>query len=263
LAVKVFQTTARYDAMISNYLYKTMEKGTFAESFNMGLSLVSTLRYGENPHQKAAVYREPLASAGAIVNAKQLHGKELSFNNYIDLEAAYAVAAEFDDAACAIIKHTNPCGTALGKTISEAFERARAADPVSAFGGIVGLNRIVDVATAKLVGETFFECIVAPGFEPEALEILKAKKNIRLMELPAFGRIGAEIDIKRVSGGLLVQERDLGKVDLRKCDVPTKRKPTDDELAELDFAWKLCKHVKSNAIVFTKGRQSVVWAQAR
>lgn len=260
LALKVFQTTASFEAIITRYLGLRFESPPpFPENLHLSFKKIQSLRYGENPHQVASFYQEANPPKASIVNAKQLHGKELSFNNIIDLEAASQAVRDFQDPACVIIKHTNPCGASLGKNLTEAFLRAKESDPVSAFGGVVGLNKEVDLSTAKAIGETFFECIIAPDFEPQALEILEQKKNIRLMVLKDFFPVNraGEQDYKRVSGGLLVQSSDTGQVDLKKCQVPTKRKPTDEEYEELNFAWKLIKHIKSNAILFTKNKQVV------
>lgn len=258
LALKVFQTTAAYDSIIASYLGLRFDPPQpFPENLRLSFKKVQSLRYGENPHQVASFYQETNPPKASVVNAKQVHGKELSFNNIIDLEAAYLAVRDFKDPACVIIKHTNPCGASLGQNLCEAFLKAKESDPVSAFGGIVGFNQEVDLKTANALAETFFECIIAPAFEPKALEVLQQKKNIRLMVLKDFfpGDRAGEQDYKRVSGGLLVQSSDTGQVDLKKCQVLTKRKPTEQEYAELDFAWKLIKHIKSNAILFTKNRQ--------
>ncbi|MDO8518964.1 MAG: bifunctional phosphoribosylaminoimidazolecarboxamide formyltransferase/IMP cyclohydrolase [Deltaproteobacteria bacterium] len=252
LAVKVFETTARYDAVISNYLGHGAGK-----SLTIPLEKISDLRYGENPHQKAAFYKTLPPVPGSLACARQLHGKELSFNNLLDLEAALDAVRNFNEAACVIIKHTNPCGAALGENARDAFLRAKDCDPVSAFGGIIGFNKEIDEAAAKVIGETFFECIIAPAFSEAAFKILSAKKNIRLMVLDSFARADGEMDFKKVSGGFLVQDKDLGSVGLRQCKVVTKRKPTEPEYAELEFAWRMVKQVKSNAIVFTKNRQMI------
>ncbi|MBI2338788.1 MAG: bifunctional phosphoribosylaminoimidazolecarboxamide formyltransferase/IMP cyclohydrolase [Deltaproteobacteria bacterium] len=261
LAVKVFQTMARYDGAVSNYLSRRLnaEAGdVFPQNLSLQFERLQGLRYGENPHQKAAYYRELPPRDGVISRARQLHGKELSFNNIIDLEAALECVREFEDPACVIVKHTNPCGVAVGKDLRDAFVRARECDPASSFGGIIGMNRRIDAKAAQSISETFFECVIAPGFEEDAFKLLEAKKNIRLMVLDTFGNgRGAEFDYKRVGGGLLVQEKDRGSADLKKCSVPTKRKPTGEEYVELDFAWKVVKHVKSNAIVFTRGGQTL------
>lgn len=257
LMIKTFQRTAAYDAAISAYLASQSggESKTWPQHVTLQFEKIQDLRYGENPHQAAAVYQQIPATSASIAAIKQLHGKELSFNNFIDLEAAYNCVKEFAEPASVIIKHTNPCGVALGKDLVEAFLRARASDPVSAFGGILGFNRRLDQKTAEAIGETFFECILAPGFDDAALAFLKSKKNLRLMVMTDFAPGGKEWDFKKISGGLLLQDGDDGSVDLKTCQVPTKRKPTADELAELAFAWKIAKHVKSNAIVFTKNRQ--------
>ncbi len=260
LAVKVFESTARYDSLIANALYQRLPvkegRPVFPPTLNLSFKKLQELRYGENPHQKAAYYAEPPFLPGALTSALQLHGKELSYNNILDSDAALQCVAEFSDPACVIIKHTNPCGAALGRNLKEAFTRAKEGDPVSSFGGIIAVNRPLDKETALAIGETFFECIIAPGFEEEALTILKSKKNLRLLSLKSMPEVKIQSpQYRRVSGGLLVQDADCGQVDIRACSVPTKRKPTEAEYAELDFAWKLVKHVKSNAIVYTKNRQ--------
>ncbi|MHC1745584.1 MAG: bifunctional phosphoribosylaminoimidazolecarboxamide formyltransferase/IMP cyclohydrolase [Negativicutes bacterium] len=248
LAREAFNHTATYDSLIDGYLAGQLGEGKFPNSMHIVLEKVQDLRYGENPHQSAAFYREKYFAGAGIANAKQLHGKELSFNNIVDLEAAFKIAAEFDQPAATIIKHTNPCGTGIGSTLAAAYQKAYMADPVSAFGGIVAVNRVVDAATAAQIGEIFIEAVIAPGFEPEALEILIQKKNIRLLSAQMeqdISKLG--FDMKRVTGGILVQDYDLPeKTDLQ---VVTKRTPTDEEMEQLKFAWKVVKHVKSNAIV--------------
>jgi phosphoribosylaminoimidazolecarboxamide formyltransferase/IMP cyclohydrolase len=261
LAVKVFQHTAAYDGAISNYL--GMRLGEKAEeypaTFTIQVRKAQDLRYGENPHQSAAFYVEKGVREPCVANAEQLQGKELSFNNIIDLDAAIETVKEFHDrAAAVIIKHTNPCGAALAKGPLEAYLKARECDPLSAFGGIVGFNRIVDGAAAQELSSTFLEAVIAPGYTEEALEIFKAKKNVRVMQVPILtGHGGEGYNMKKVVGGLLIQGRDLGIVRAAACRVVTARKPTADELTALDFAWKVCKHVKSNAIVFTTSDQTV------
>lgn len=257
LAVKVFQSMAAYDGAISNYLSEQITSAGSTERLSLQFKKVQDLRYGENPHQKAALYQD-LSSSTSLIQAQQLHGKELSFNNWIDLEGAYNACREFQNKpACVIVKHTNPCGVALAESQKEAFLRAKEADPVSCFGGIIAFNKKVELDTAQLVGETFFECIIAPDYDPSALEVLQSKKNIRLMKYPDFFQtVKSDKDLKRVGGGLLVQDKDLGVIDIRSCQVPTKRKPTEEEYQELDFAWRVVKHVKSNAIVFTKNLQT-------
>ncbi|NLW44721.1 MAG: bifunctional phosphoribosylaminoimidazolecarboxamide formyltransferase/IMP cyclohydrolase [Syntrophomonadaceae bacterium] len=248
LAKQAFAHTGFYDAMIAQYLGGLMGE-KFPEVLLWGGEKIQEMRYGENPHQSAAFYRHALA-VGGLPLARQLNGKELSYNNVMDAEAAYALAMEFESPACVIIKHTNPCGVAVAKELSEAYRRAFNADPVSAFGGIIAFNRTVDVETAKLAAEPFMEVIIAPGYEAAALSILCAKKNLRLLELP-MDRPGG-MQMKSVVGGMLVQELDTIPFDTKELKVVTERKPSPAELAELAFAWKVVKHVKSNAIVVTK-----------
>lgn len=255
LAQEAFAHTAAYDACIQQYLAKQLGEGDFPKEAQLVLEKVQELRYGENPHQQAAFYREVGATAG-IANAKQLHGKELSFNNIVDIEAAYNIVAEFDQPAVAIIKHTNPCGTGIGKTIAEAYKTAYEADPLSAFGGIVALNRPVDKATAEQISKLFVEVVITSAYDKDAFEILAAKKNIRLLTLPLPDLAIGHMDVKRVAGGLLLQNADT--MDATKADlkVVTKRQPTEDEMNQLLFAWKVVKHVKSNAIVVAGNNQT-------
>ena len=272
LARKAFAHTARYDARIGAFLDRvgrsldgpgaegqTAEPGLRTEEpgdgLPPGLSLrlekLQDLRYGENPHQRAALYRDQ-GVRGGIVSARQLHGKELSYNNIVDLHAAWELVLEFDEPVAVIVKHTNPCGVATAADLRSAYSRARATDPVSAYGGIIGLNRPLDAAAAHEIGASFVEAIVAPGFHPEALAILREKKNIRLLELPPVGQepsAGGQYDMRRVSGGMLVQERDAADLDPNSLRVVTKRAPATREMRALRFAWKVAKHVKSNAIV--------------
>lgn len=256
--VKVFQTTAAYDQAISAYLTSQLSKNEndYAEKITLQFEKKQNLRYGENPHQTACLYEEIPSIKGSLVQAVQLHGKELSFNNYIDLEGALTTVREFkDEPACVIIKHTNPCGVALGSHLNEAFLRAKESDSVSAFGGIIGFNQSVDEDTAKSISESFFECIIAPDYDESALEILTSKKNIRLLKLDPFYPEANEADYKRVEGGLLFQQKDIAMVRDDELKVVSNRQPSSEELAELMFAWKVCKHVKSNAIVYTKNNQ--------
>jgi phosphoribosylaminoimidazolecarboxamide formyltransferase/IMP cyclohydrolase len=261
LAVKVFQHTAAYDGAISNYLGTRLgaEVEDYPDTFTLQVKKAQDLRYGENPQQSAAFYVEKEVTEPCVANSVQLQGKELSFNNIIDLDAAIETVKEFSDhPAAVIIKHTNPCGAALGQTPLEAYLRARECDPVSAFGGIVGFNRIVDGAAAKELSSTFLEAVIAPGYTAEALEIFKSKKNVRVMQTPeiaGYDRKG--YDLKKVVGGLLVQGRDLGMVKALNCRLVTERRPSPSEYEALDFAWRICKHVKSNAIVFTTKDQTV------
>jgi phosphoribosylaminoimidazolecarboxamide formyltransferase/IMP cyclohydrolase len=231
----------------------------YPETFSLQVRKAQDLRYGENPHQSAAFYTEKNISEPCVSNAVQLQGKELSFNNIIDLDAAIETVKEFTgNPAAVIIKHTNPCGVALSDSPLSAYLKARACDPVSAFGGIVGFNCTVDAEAARELTSTFLEAVIAPGYDEEALAIFTAKKNVRVMQVPLLDTYTATgYDLKRVTGGLLLQGRDLGMISAADCRVVTTRQPTADELAGLDFAWRVCKHVKSNAIVFTTADQTV------
>lgn len=260
LAVKVFQHTAAYDGAISNYLGArlTAEVQEYPPTYTLQVKKVQDLRYGENPHQSAAFYVENGVVEPCVATARQLQGKELSFNNIIDLDAAIETVKEFEQSAAVIIKHTNPCGVALADSPLSAYLKARECDPVSAFGGIVGFNRTVDAATANELTATFLEAVIAPGYSDEALAIFTAKKNVRVMQVPLLDRYVARgFDLKRVTGGLLLQGRDLGMISARDCRVVSQRTPTDSEYEALDFAWRVCKHVKSNAIIFTNRDQTV------
>ena len=258
LAQKVFAHTARYDTLIANYLAR---HGRLAEEFpeylNLSFLKVSNLRYGENPHQKAALYREPLYRGFSLVDAKILQGKEMSFNNYLDSSAALDLVKEFKEPAAVIVKHNNPCGVAIAETTHAAYKKSFETDPVSAFGGVIALNRDVDVLTANEIMTLFVEVVIAPGFEPEALKILSRKPNIRLLEVN-LSKNAVSFDIRKIQGGVLVQDKDTGMIDdFESLKVVTKRKPTDDELTALEFAWKVCKHVKSNAIIYTSKDQAL------
>ncbi len=262
LATKTFQLTARYDGAISNYLGSIEKNGgtkKFPDTFTMQFDKAQDLRYGENPHQDAIFYREKKAPVSSISSAKQLHGKELSYNNIMDSDAAWQMACEFDLPTAVIMKHSNPCGAATSAgSIKDAYVKAMATDPVSAFGGIVSFNRPVDKEVAQELAKTFVEVIIAPGFDKDALDILTAKKNVRLLEIPAPSGVQAEdLDFRRVAGGLLVQERDPGRDDIMKARVVTKRTPSKEEYEALDFAWRVVKNVKSNAIVFATRDQLV------
>ena len=260
LAVKVFQHTAAYDGAISNYLGArlTGEVQEYPPTYTLQVKKAQDLRYGENPHQTAAFYVESGISEPCVSNAHQLQGKELSFNNIIDLDAAIETVKEFEQSAAVIIKHTNPCGAALADSPLTAYLKARECDPVSAFGGIVGFNRNVDADTARELTSTFLEAVIAPGYTDEALDIFTAKKNVRVMQVPLLDSYVAKgYDLKRVTGGLMVQARDLGMINALDCRVVTERTPSPAEYEALDFAWRVCKHVKSNAIVFTNRDQTV------
>ena len=264
LAAKAFAHTAAYDAAISGYLSSRGEGGArdpFPRYLTLPFERAYSLRYGENPHQKGAFYVERGAASGSLARAESLGagGKELSFNNLVDVEAALDAVREFDGPAAVVVKHTNPCGAAEAGTLVEAYRVAREADALSAFGGIVALNRPVDAETAAALAETFLECVVAPSFEPRALELLRAKKNLRL--LATGGWLGAEheaLQYKRLGGGLVVQTRDQSaKGEVEGGKVVSRRAPTAEELRALGFGWRVCKHVKSNAIVLTRGTQTV------
>lgn len=248
LAAKVFRHTASYDALISQYLTNlTGEK--FPEKLTLTYELQQNLRYGENPQQQAAFYRKPLLKKNSLIAAKQLHGKELSYNNINDTEAALGAVAEFSEPAAVAVKHSNPCGIGVGKTIEDAFAKAFAGDPVSIFGGIVALNREVDKATAEKLHEIFLEIIIAPSFSKDALEILTAKKNLRLLTLDMSEKESRGDQYVSLAGGLLTQTEDNVYLDESKLEVATEREPTPEEWEALKFGWKVVKHVKSNAIV--------------
>ncbi|WP_077304736.1 bifunctional phosphoribosylaminoimidazolecarboxamide formyltransferase/IMP cyclohydrolase [Terribacillus halophilus] len=255
LAGKVFRHTANYDAMIAGYLAELNEEQD-TETLTLTYEKVQSLRYGENPHQAAAFYKDPIVKGASIANAKQLHGKELSYNNIQDANAALEIVMEFQEPAAVAVKHMNPCGVGIGETISDAFRKAFEADSTSIFGGIVALNREVDKDTALQLKEIFLEIVIAPSFTEEALTLLTEKKNIRLLELAA-DKIEQPKKVVSVSGGLLVQDYDTGAVTEADLTVATDRKPTDEELKNLLFAWKVVKHVKSNAIVAAKDDQTI------
>ncbi|MBQ3510029.1 MAG: bifunctional phosphoribosylaminoimidazolecarboxamide formyltransferase/IMP cyclohydrolase [Peptococcaceae bacterium] len=256
LALEAFQHTAQYDAAISHYLTDAFGAEALAGEIAFGGQKIQELRYGENPHQKAAFYRSGIPVSGTVANAKQLNGKELSYNNIVDVDAAWQLVNEFAQPAAVIVKHTNPCGTAIGTTLEEAYARAYAADSVSAFGGIIAVNRVLNKATAEQIVETFMEAVIAPAFDVDAVEVLKTKKNLRLLEV-GEKVANNELWIEKVSGGFLVQERDNHNLKLEDCKVVTEKVPTDEEMTELIFAWNIVKHVKSNAIVVTKDGQSI------
>jgi phosphoribosylaminoimidazolecarboxamide formyltransferase/IMP cyclohydrolase len=234
-----------------------LDKIGFAESLNLDLEKVKDLRYGENPHQKAAFYRYKNKTPEGIVASKQLWGKELSFNNLLDLDSAVMLVKEFERPAAVIIKHNNPCGVAEANTLLQAFKDAWRCDPLSSFGSIISFNRKVDKEVAQAIDKSgFIECVISPGFEKKALEILTKKKNLRIMELENMNFL-EDIDFKKVSGGVLLQDKDVETCDLEKLKVVTKKRPTKKELDSLLFAFKVVKHVKSNAIVLVKGSKTV------
>lgn len=257
LAAAAFALTFQYDSCINSYLaFETNSESGFSEQIEFQLEKVQSLRYGENPHQRAAFYRRSGEARVGLVNAKQLHGKELSFNNLIDLDAAFGIMQEFSEPCVVVIKHTNPCGVASAESLLKSYLNAKATDPVSSFGGVVGLNRPVDNETAQAILEVFTEAIIAPGYEPNALETLSTKKNLRLLEAKdILNPVSKEYDIKQVQGGLLLQDQDFFNINDINFNVVTKRQPTEDEWTALKFGWRVCKWVKSNAIVYgTKDR---------
>jgi phosphoribosylaminoimidazolecarboxamide formyltransferase/IMP cyclohydrolase len=261
LAMKVFQHTARYDSLIAGYLEREVQGGEvkFPKMLSLQFELAEMLRYGENPHQRGAFYRELLGYEPSVARGKILHGKAMSYNNFLDANSALELAKEYDECAVAIIKHNNPCGVAVGTTPVEAYVKARETDPVSAFGGVIAFNRPVDFAAAREITSTFVEVVIAPGFAEDALAELKRKKDLRLLDVgPLTRATPGGYDLKKLVGGLIVQDRDLGALtDLRALHVPTVRKPTAEEYAACAFAWKVCKHVKSNAIIYARPGQTV------
>lgn len=256
LAAKVFRHTARYDAMIADYLTRKCNE-QFPESMTITFDKVQDLRYGENPHQSAAFYKG-MNPQYSLANARQLHGKELSYNNIQDGNAAIEVLKDFEGTPAAVgLKHMNPCGVGIGSTINEAWDKAYDADPVSIFGGIVALNEPVDKELAEKLSEIFLEIIIAPSFDEEALEILTRKKNIRLMELDTSLGVNNTLKYTNVNDGLLVQDMDLKHTGAEDLTCVTSRKPTEEEIRQLLFGWNIVKHVKSNAIVLVKDDQTV------
>lgn len=257
LAAKVFRHTANYDALIANYFNEITGEDT-PDTYTSTYEKVQTLRYGENPHQQAAFYRDSNSKGASIAHAKQLHGKELSYNNIQDANAALEIVLEFGEHPAAVaVKHMNPCGVGIGSTISDAFAKAYEADSTSIFGGIVALNREVDVATANQLKDIFLEIVIAPSFTKEALDILTIKPNIRLLETPIEMNENDKKKVVSVVGGLLVQDRDFGEANTDELTIATERIPNEAELASLLFAWKVVKHVKSNAIVVANDQQTL------
>ncbi len=259
LAQKAFATTAAYDSAIASTLERVSSNGSagmhpdgFPPTLRLSFNKVMDLRYGENPHQKAAMYSD--GSDRGVANGKQIQGKELSYNNIVDLQAAWDLAQEFEEPVCAIIKHTNPCGTATGKTLAEAYRKALECDPVSAFGGVIGVNRSIDSETAEEMAKLFLEVIAAPGFDGTAKSKFASKKNLRLVEIH---NAAEKWVLKNVSGGILLQDADTRKLTESDLKVVTKRPPTPEEKRTLLFAWKVCKHVKSNAILYARDGQTV------
>jgi len=260
LAIKTFEQTSRYDGAISNYFGKMFaeEGDNFSRTYNTQYVKKQTMRYGENPHQEAAFYTERNPQEASISTATQIQGKELSFNNIADTDAALELVKTFDETACVIVKHANPCGVSIGTTQFEAYDRAFKTDPTSAFGGIIAFNTELDEETAKaIVDRQFVEVIIAPTVSNAAKAAITEKKNVRLLECGEFNGQHKAYDYKKVTGGLLVQDRDLGTVTLDDLKIVTKRAPTDKEMTDLMFAWKVAKFVKSNAIVYVKDGMTI------
>ncbi|HAS6257904.1 TPA: bifunctional phosphoribosylaminoimidazolecarboxamide formyltransferase/IMP cyclohydrolase [Vibrio vulnificus] len=268
LAIAAFEHTAAYDGMIANY-FGTMvpsygenkegdEESKFPRTFNQQFEKKQDMRYGENSHQAAAFYVEANPEEASVSTARQIQGKALSYNNIADTDAALECVKEFDEPACVIVKHANPCGVALGSNILEAYDRAYKTDPTSAFGGIIAFNQELDAETATAIVERqFVEVIIAPSVSAEAIEVVAAKKNVRLLECGEWTTKTTGFDVKRVNGGLLVQDRDQGMVNLDDLKVVSKRQPTAEELKDALFCWKVAKYVKSNAIVYSKGDMTI------
>ena len=262
LAQKAFSYVSRYDAAISNFLGSLEKDGHrrhFSQSLTIHLEKRMDLRYGENPHQQGAFYIESGIEEPSVSNSTQIQGKELSLNNIFDTDAAVETVKEFEQTACVIVKHNNPCGVATAEKPLEAFLKSKECDPDSAFGGIVAFNTEVDEATASELIKMFLEVIIAPGFSDKALDLLSSKSNLRVMKTPPLvSTKNGGFDIKRVVGGVLIQDRDLGvDQDFKNLKVGTKRQPTDEELQALKFAWKVCKHAKSNAIILAREGQTI------
>ena len=257
LALKVFEHTARYDSIINNYFRERFSGKLFPETLNLTYRKKQDLRYGENPHQKAAFYIDPIIFESCIATSKQLHGKELSFNNILDIDNAFELVKEFKEPCAAVIKHTNPAGCAVGKTIEEAFKKAYDADPLSAFGGVIALNRPCNKKTAEQIDNFFAEVVICPKFDKNVLQILRNKKNIRLLETGNVKRSSKGYYSHKVVGGLLVQSRDWPSITEKSLKIVSKRKPTANEIKQMLFAAKVNYHVKSNAIVFAKDNATV------
>jgi phosphoribosylaminoimidazolecarboxamide formyltransferase/IMP cyclohydrolase len=260
LALEAFRATATYDAMISSYLAKVFPGEMFPSSFSLGMDKAYDLRYGENPQQTGAFYVDPFASGVAVGRSEKLHGREISYNNILDLESALELLREFPDRPTAVvIKHTNPCGIASSDSLVDAFVIAFNVDSLAAFGCVIGLNREVDLATAEQIGSHFVDCVIAPEYAPEALAMLSKKKNIRLLRTgaPISHDEKPELKMKKVKGGLLIQTSDVKPLDPDTLKVVTARAPTEEETKSMLFAWKVCKHVWSNAIILAKGERVV------
>ncbi|MDE7096695.1 MAG: bifunctional phosphoribosylaminoimidazolecarboxamide formyltransferase/IMP cyclohydrolase, partial [Muribaculaceae bacterium] len=250
LSAKAYTHTALYDSHIATYM---REKAGLEEKLFLSFDRVQTLRYGENPHQQAALYKAPEEESYSLLSAKQLNGKELSYNNIQDANAALNIVREFDEPFCVGLKHMNPCGAAVGATIEEAWTKAYEADKVSIYGGIVAMNRPLTIEVAKSMKPIFLEIVMAPAFDEDALELLKTKKNLRILEVKMDGSKEAQRQYVGINGGLLVQDADTTTKDVTADMTVTEKKPTEQELKDMNFAWRIVKHVKSNAIVIVKG----------
>lgn len=259
LAIKAFEHTAQYDGMIANHFGAMLSESAFPRTYNMQLTKKQDLRYGENSHQDAAFYVENDIAEASVATAEQIQGKALSFNNIADTDAALECVKEFDEPACVIVKHANPCGVALGEDILSAYDRAYKTDPTSAFGGIIAFNRELDAQTAQaIIDRQFVEVIIAPSVSDAAKEVVSAKQNVRLLACGDWrGQLTEGHDFKRVNGGLLVQDRDFGMVEKEDMQVVTKRAPSEAEWRDLLFTWKVAKYVKSNAIVYCKDSMTI------
>lgn len=259
LAAKAFAHTAAYDSMVAAYLASREGEPQYPATLSLVFEKIQDLRYGENPHQQAAFYRDPAARGASVARAEVLQGKDLSFNNLADADTAIECVRQFADPACVIVKHANPCGAALAPTPREAYERAYLTDPTSAFGGIIAFNRALDAATARAITERqFVEVLAAPAIDPDAARLLAAKPNMRVLVLGDLGApVSARLELRSVTGGLLVQSRDVADLPGGELRVATRRPPTADELRDLRFAWTVCRFVKSNAIVLARERATI------
>lgn len=258
LAAKAYAHTASYDTAITNYLSSTLEDNVFSEHVLYAGTLVQKMRYGENPHQSAAFYRDQQPASGSLATASQLQGKDLSYNNVADSDAAFECVKQFDGPACVIVKHANPCGVAVATDISRAYDNAYATDPTSAYGGIIAFNRTLDAATAKsILDRQFVEVILAPAVEEQAAKVLSDKKNVRVLVTGDRNSKRNDLEFKKVSGGMLVQQSDTGSISVTDLRVVTQTAPTDAQLEDLLFAWYVVKYVKSNAIVFCRDKRTL------
>ncbi len=256
-AVKAFKRTAMYDSIIHDFFSQKIEKESIPEAIPLGLKKISSLRYGENPHQNAGLYAS-INQSDSLTNAEIHQGKELSYNNFLDANTAMNCVMEFDHPACVIVKHVNPCGVAIGADIKNAYEKSFETDPESAFGGVIAVNAMVDRTFATtLIENQFVEVLIAPCFSEEALDVLKEKKNIRVISKKNFKKVPMPFSIQAIDGGFLVQEDDCKIIDKDNLEYVTDKKPTDDQIIDLLFAWKVCKYVKSNAIIFAKNQQTI------